>query len=97
MAEPRRPRFRYVVFQIESEVSVSEEAMVVALAAAFPGRVPKLVVFQRDSGIVRCLNTTKDETIRRLNAMRAIDKRPVVVRTIGTSGTIRKAREKYLS
>jgi RNase P/RNase MRP subunit POP5 len=68
-----------------------------AIAAAFAGRIPRIVEFRRNSGIVRCLNSTKDETIRALNAMRAIGRTNVIVRTVGTSGTIRKAREKYLS
>jgi RNase P/RNase MRP subunit POP5 len=86
-----------VVFRIESETSFTEPGVADALATSFVGRVPRLVVFRDNSGIVRCLNTTKDETIRALNAMHAIGKKQVVVRTLGTSGTIRKAREKYLS
>ena len=96
MAERSRPRYRYVVFRIESEISFAESSVTEALAAAFAGRAPRLVVYRRNFGIVRCTNTTKEETIRALNAMRTIGRRQAAVRTLGTSGTIRKAREKYL-
>jgi len=96
VAERRRPRFRYVVFRIESEISFAESSVAEALAYAFAGRAPRLVVFHSNFGIARCTNKTKEETIRTLNAMRMFGRRQVIVRTLGTSGTIRRAREKYL-
>ncbi len=91
-----RLRFRYVAFSIESEFPLSEQSVIDGLTVAFGGRIPRLVVFGDNRGIVRCLNTTKDETIRGLSAISSIGRMQVSVRTLGTSGTIRKAREKFL-
>ena len=97
MAGRGRLRFRYIAFRIESERQLTEQNMIDVLTSAFSGRPPRLVVFRGNRGIVRCLNTTKDETIRALNAFESTGERRIVIKTIGTSGTIRKAREKFLS
>ncbi len=60
-----------------------------------PGNV-KLIYFDGHNGIVRCPHTAKDMTVALLNAMEEIDHSKVTVRTIGTSGTILKAKMKFI-
>jgi len=55
-----------------------------------------LVSFDGTSGLVRTTNLEKDAAIRALNGVEAIAGERVRIRTIGTSGTIRAATEKYL-
>jgi len=96
VAERRRPRFRYVVFLVKSEARLTEQSVSDAVFQQLPNTSLKLILFDGTRGIVRCTNRTKDETIAALNAMNNVGKREVLVRTIGTSGTIRKARLKFL-
>lgn len=59
-----------------------------------------LTVFENDYGILRCPHIEKEDAIRVLTAIRWIwqDDRRVEVKitTLGTSGTIKRAREKYI-
>ncbi|MEK6851201.1 MAG: hypothetical protein AABY30_01540, partial [Candidatus Thermoplasmatota archaeon] len=54
----------------------------------------RLVEYDGARGLVGCAHTAKDETIAFLNALTIGVSR---VRTTGTSGTIRRARQKYLA
>jgi len=47
-------------------------------------------------GLVRCTNLDKDATIAALVALDRVGSETVRVTTLGTSGTIRKATQKYL-
>ncbi len=57
---------------------------------------PWLVALEGGQGIVRCPHTAKEEAIRMLQGIRRVGGAPVRVRTLGTSGTIRRARRKYM-
>jgi len=84
-------RHRYVAFLVTPPV---EKARLVAALRTAPGPDrPWLVTYDGGRGLVRCAHTAKDATIAFLNALRIGDAR---LRTTGTSGTIRKAREKFL-
>ena len=82
-------RNRYVAFVVAPPVERSR------LTAALRDGPVRLLLVEYDGGrgLVRCAHTAKEETIAFLNALRI---GPAQVRTTGTSGTIRKAREKYL-
>ena len=56
-----------------------------------------LVGFEGTSGLVRTTNLEKDAAIRALNGIDAMAGQRVRIRTVGTSGTIRAATQKYLS
>jgi len=56
-----------------------------------------LVEFEHPLGLVRCTNLDKPRAIERLRGLDAIAGEPVRVVTLGTSGTIRRARAKYLA
>lgn len=88
----RAGRGRYVVFVVTPPV---EKARLVAALKTAPGpdRL-RLVEYDGARGLVRCPHTAKDRTIAFLTALRVGGSR---VRTVGTSGTIRKARAKYFA
>ncbi len=66
-------------------------------AHSFPeGSRPWLVSFERGLGIVKCSHTEKEAVIQLLLSVQRVGTREVRVRTLGTSGTIRGAREKYV-
>ena len=91
----RRPRYRYIAFRVEGPRPFRREE-VLATLHALPDPL-WLVGFQDPKGLVRCLHLRKDATIDALRRMASIAGVAVRVTTLGTSGTIRRATEKYLS
>lgn len=85
-------RNRYVAFVVAPPVD--KPRLVSALKSAPGPDRPWLIEYDGARGLVRCAHTAKDATIEFLNALRVGASR---IRTIGTSGTIRKAREKFLA
>ncbi len=57
---------------------------------------PQVLFVEGRRGLVRCEHLVKDEVVRVLNALRVRDAEGQV-RTIGASGTIRRARLRYFS
>ncbi len=90
-----RPRYRYIAFRVEGPRPFSREEVLEAFHR-MPDR-PWLVDFRGTEGLARATNLDRDATIRSLTALAMIAGEGVRVTTIGTSGTIRRAREKYLS
>jgi len=84
-------RNRYIAFAVTPPVP---KARLVAALKSSPGERPWLVEYDGARGLVRCPHTAKEATIAFLNALRVGNS---VVSTTGTSGTIRKARAKFLS
>jgi len=82
-------RNRYVAFLVSPPVGRAR------IAAALRDGPAALTLIEYDGarGLVRCPHTKKDATIAFLNALRIGG---AMVRTTGTSGTIRRARAKYL-
>ncbi len=91
----RRPRYRYVAFRVEGTRPFSRGEVLDALHA-----LPEplwLVGFVHPLGLARCTHRKKEATIAALNGLRSVAGESVRVVTLGTSGTIRAATEKYLS
>ena len=88
----RQGRSRYIAFVVTPPVAKGR--LSAALRDAPGPERPRLVEYDGARGLVRCAHTAKDATIVFLNALRVGDAR---IRTIGTSGTIRKARQKFLA
>jgi RNase P/RNase MRP subunit POP5 len=84
-------RNRYVAFVVTPP---APKTRLLAALKASPGERPWLVLYDGTRGLMRCAHTSKEATLVFLNALRVDDS---VVRTTGTSGTIRKARQKFLS
>ena len=91
----RRPRYRYVAFRVEGPRAFSREEILDALHG-LPEPV-WLVGFENPFGLARCTHRKKQATIDALNALRTVGGTGVRVTTLGTSGTVRRATEKYLS
>ncbi len=91
----RRPRYRYIAFRVEGPRPFTREEVLQALHA-LPSPL-WLVDFDDPRGLARCVHTKKDETIAALRRLASIGGVAVRVTTLGTSGTIRAATDKYLS
>lgn len=90
----KRPRYRYIAFRLEGPRAFRRDEVSEALRPIAPRLA--LATFDGTSGLVRTTNLEKDGAIRALVAIRQVAGVKVLVRTIGTSGTIRAATEKYL-
>ena len=90
----RRPRYRYIAFRVEGPRSYRREEM----AEAFRPAALRLwlIVFDGTRGLVRTTNVEKDAAIRALVAIESVAGDRVRIQTVGTSGTIRAATEKFL-
>jgi ribonuclease P/MRP protein subunit POP5 len=91
----RRPRYRYIAFRVDGPRAFRREEVLKALHA-LPSPL-WLVGFEDPRGLARCVHTQKEETIAALRALVSIGGEAVTVTTLGTSGTIRAATDKYLS
>ncbi len=90
-----RPRYRYIAFRVDGPRAFSRGEILEALHA-LPNPL-WLVGFEHPRGLVRCVHVRKEATIAALVGLASIAEVPVRVTTLGTSGTIRRATEKYLS
>jgi len=91
----RRPRYRYIAFRVDGPRPFRRQEVLDALHA-LPDPL-WFVGFENPKGLARCTHLKKETTIDALNAIRIIAGVPVRVTTLGTSGTIRAATDKYLS
>ncbi len=91
----RRPRYRYIAFRVDGPRPLLREEVLDAFHR-LPER-PWLVDFEDPLGLARCVHTRKEETIAALASLTSIGGTAVRVTTLGTSGTIRAATDKYLS
>ena len=91
----RRPRYRYVAFRVEAPRAFRREEVLAALHALSDPLW--LVGFEDPKGLVRCIHLRKEATIDALRGLSSIAGVAVRVTTLGTSGTIRRATERYLS
>jgi len=85
----RERRDRYIAFHVTPPVDRAR--LLAALRSA--ALELRLVDYDGGRGLVGCAHTAKDDAIAFLNGLAVGGSR---LRTTGTSGTIRKARQKYL-
>lgn len=90
----RRPRYRYIAFRVEGPRPFSRGEVLDALHG-LPDPL-WLVGFEHPLGLARCTHRKKEATIEALNGLRTVAGESVQVATLGTSGTIRAATDKYL-
>jgi RNase P/RNase MRP subunit POP5 len=97
----RTGRHRYIAFEVEAPEPPSAQEVIQALrrqARNFPREVrPWLVLMEGRRGLLRCAHTHKEEAIMLLRSLGASEALGHPVRTLGTSGTIRKAKKRYLA
>jgi RNase P/RNase MRP subunit POP5 len=90
----RRPRYRYIAFRVDGPRSYRREEIVEAFRPATPRLW--LAVFDGACGLVRTTNVEKDDAIRAIVDIDMVAGDRVHIKTVGTSGTIRSAIEKFL-
>jgi ribonuclease P/MRP protein subunit POP5 len=102
VVKDRVGRSRYIAFKITSEDTVGTGDLIATFKRAADKyedgeRIrPWLIMFEKGKGIVRCSHTSKDECINLLRAIKGVGGNKVTIVTLGTSGTVRGARRKYL-
>ncbi|UCG69123.1 MAG: hypothetical protein JSV09_15280 [Thermoplasmata archaeon] len=97
-------RKRYIAFQITAPRIISRNEFISAIREKEKDEGnqedvrPWLTVFENNKGILRCAHTNKEKAMRLLVSIKSIgrDKVPVKVVTLGTSGTIKKAKRRYM-
>ena len=97
-------RRRYILFEVEAPREIERWELIKALQRKASqmgldhheeGR-PWLTAFNDNRGILRCSHTDKDRAIELLNSITEVgenDELRVEVKTIKTSGTIKKVKE----
>lgn len=96
----KRGRRRYIAFRVESETEVGFErlARLIERQSASAGiRTPRLIEFDGDLGIVRCLSADKDGTIELLMSPGIAEGLGGRVNVLKTSGTLKTLRSRYTS
>lgn len=102
VVKDRVGRSRYVAFEITSQDTIKTGDLISTLKRAADKYDdaekirPWLIMFQKGKGIIRCSHTSKDECINLLHSIKGVGGNRVKIRTLGTSGTVRGARRKYL-
>ncbi len=91
----KNKRYRYVGFEIIGDRGVDRKDMIRTIRRSFSGDEyadiePWLTIFNDSKGILRCKHSGKDRTIELLNSMEIGGGK---VKTIVTSGTIKKVRK----
>ncbi|MEE9150570.1 MAG: Rpp14/Pop5 family protein [Thermoplasmata archaeon] len=100
----RTERKRYMAFRVHSPRTISRKEFIAAIRENIPSNdawnriKPWLTIFEDNEGILRCVHTSKDETIDLLTSIKTIgrEKMAIKVETLGVSGTIKKAKRKFL-
>ena len=96
-------RRRYIVFHIDTIATIDKKSLIYTINNRFNGsevfRTTPWVIFIRNNyGLVRCHHLDSKKTIELLGSIRQIVgvNQPVKIKTLGTTGTIKSARKKYL-
>ena len=103
-ARKTKARKRYIAFRVHATWEISRKEFIAAIRRNVNEKnqwervMPWLTVFENNQGILRCMHTAKDEAVEILNSIEYIDKgkEKVRVETLGTSGTIKKAKLHFL-
>ena len=95
-------RKRYIAFKVNAPREITRGEFITAIKRKVPQRTlwgemtPWLTVFENNRGILRCAHTCLDEAIKLLSSITQVGGGRVEVVTLGTSGTIKKAKQRYL-
>ena len=100
----QRDKKRYIAFRIDAPRQISRKEFIGAMRQAvtdgeqWERMKPWLTVFEGNCGILRCHYLSKNEAIQFLESIRHIgrDMVPVSIKTLCTSGSIKKAKLKFL-
>ena len=99
-----RSRRRYLVFELISDSSFSKDQLIRALnrtglhflgERGYSSLKLSLLVFENNRGIIRFMYKKRQSVKAILALLTEIDGTNIIARTLGVSGTIKKAREKW--
>lgn len=102
VVKDRVGRSRYIAFEITSEKELRTGDLITSFKKAADKYDdaekirPWLIMFKKGKGIARCSHTARDECINLLQSIKSVGGTAVKMKTLGTSGTVRGARRKYL-
>lgn len=104
-SKAHRDKKRYIAFTIHAPRDITRKEFIAAIRQGtndqeqWERMKPWLTVFEDNCGILRCFYLSKDEAIQLLTSIRHIGRErvPVSVITLGTSGSIKKVKMKFLS
>ncbi len=99
-----KPRNRYIAFKVHAPRTISRKEVITAIRRntqdkdAWDRVRPWLTVFDNNEGILRCAHTAKDEAIELLSSIKVMgmERVPITVETLGTSGTIKNAKRRFI-
>lgn len=91
---PRPDRPRYIAFRVDADDALTFDEIVDALRARDDDAW--LVAFDGEQGIVRCPHTKKQATIELVSGLDEVGGASVDIATLGTSGTVKACRRKFL-
>ncbi|MGB9881495.1 MAG: hypothetical protein ACPLM9_03475 [Methanomassiliicoccales archaeon] len=96
--DPRkmRGRRRYIAFRIKGNEKISLEELETLLKKSYAGyltRIPKIIEFNGNYGIIRCSNLEKERAIEMLNHIE-IERGCCKIETLKTSGTLKSLRSR---
>ncbi len=97
-------RKRYIIFKIDTNSNISKRDIIYALNILTNHnskqflQLPWIIYLKENFGLIRCHHLDRDKTIVLLQSIKwaGIEKKPLKIQTLGTAGTIRSARKKYL-
>ena len=102
VVKDRVGRSRYIAFEVSSSEDIRTGDLIATIRKAVDkyddaeSIRPWVIMFVKGKGIARCSHTAKDECINLLRSIKSIGGNAVQIRTLGTSGTVKGARKKYL-
>jgi RNase P/RNase MRP subunit POP5 len=103
-AKDKKPRKRYIAFKVNAPCEISRKDFISAIRKKVTDQnqwervEPWLTVFENNEGILRCIHKARDEAVEILTSIKNIgmENVKITVETLGTSGTIKKAKLRYL-
>lgn len=104
----QKENWRYIAFEIISDASFNEKEVIKAVSSSILhllGAVGAsktnfwLISYDQTSkkGLLRCSNKAQKEVIASITTITKIENTIAILNVLGVSGTIKKAKEKYLS
>lgn len=96
VVKDKRGRRRYIAFVLTQGGPITKSGLITLLREASREHgieEPRVIQFDGVKGIVRCAHIQKEETVEALGER----KNGIVVKTLSTSGTLRKLRERYFN
>jgi len=101
VVKARIGRKRYIIFRIDATTDITKRDIIHTLNRSIAiklTQIPWVITVKNNFGLVKCNHLDKEKIIELLQSIHLVGKLkiPVTIKTLGTTGTIRSARKKYL-